>query len=740
MGCENLVTVSAFNREIAALKAEIAALKKQQNNPSNLIQKIKDGLLADGNWKKALVGGLLIGGIRLDQAIPQISRLSNVPSELATVKANINGQISRLDTLLSNTNSSLATIAKKADKIDDLADGITDISKRVNEAKGAINATARRIDNSTAIANQALNTAKGASTTAANAATTAGAASSTATGAMGIASKLLGALGAIGGAAGLLALYGYFKAVKPTLAAHDSRLDSLDKGLSNVYSSIGQVDSRARNAQATAAEANSRSVTALNAANKAQLTANNAANIATGADGKASAAQVAANKAQITANAAQGAANSAIAQSNTAINTANQANTTAQDASRKADKAIDIATATQKDLDQYKRDQSKMDQAQVERLSSEHKQIQRLILDLPSRFKEPDRIPYELLAIPALIRGQNSTLNQISRNTSPENLRQRAAEGTCQTMQPGGCGDAAISRHTNPLKGLLNKILQRLDAFNVALSARVSAQLSGVSRSVAGVASKLDTLQNQMLDKFNKLWEYTKMDRVLNVITTAAVIHNSAMLSRNLLVSLVDTVGETLALIGLKDPDGNAYNIGEIISNGAESLIVSIVGQEYFEELSDKWHKSNRIISAAAGVVMALRSVQWAIAEGIETIGTWIARIGNGLEDEGVVSDRKWPWMNERQVNIGKFAGLEKFNNGLETAEEITENIYMTVAAGEEIKESVTLARESTNTFNEVLAEEDATETEAQTQRETDSDSPEPTPEDLAEHEPEPEA
>ncbi|ANV89228.1 hypothetical protein [Picosynechococcus sp. PCC 8807] len=283
-----------------------------------------------------------------------------------------------------------------------------------------------------------------------------------------------------------------------------------------------------------------------------------------------------------------------------------------------------------------------------------------------------------------------------------------------------------------------------------AIPARIGQSYQNISKEVVdwnkrnllpklnGIQSKLDQTYNKLVDRFNKLWDYMKMDRILNVINTAASVHNAAMLSRNLAASLLDTIGETLGIIGLKDPDGQAYNLNAILGRSAQDLIVGMIGQQAFNNLSEDWRNWNRIISAGAGVVMSLRNIQWAIAEGVENLNTWVARIGNGLEDDGVVTDRKWPWMREN-VGITRITGLDKLTNTLESAEEITENIYATVASGQEIAESVTQLRQAKASFDQTLQTDETTQTTEQQTKETESESPTPSVDDLAEFEPEPE-
>ncbi|ANV90674.1 hypothetical protein [Picosynechococcus sp. PCC 8807] len=374
-------------------------------------------------------------------------------------------------------------------------------------------------------------------------------------------------------------------------------------------------------------------------------------------------------------------------------------------------------------------------------------------------------------SIKALIRSEHrQTRGSINGNVNSQHAVTRAAIGN-------NSGVTALNGQVRSLNSQLGQFRAEFRTFNNGLNSRLQTYVTGpLSRQIGrlqsligsvntrvvtdirryvtdpvidwnnrnllpklnGIQSRLDQTYNKLVDRFNKLWDYMKMDRILRVITTAATIHNAAMLSRNLAASLLDTIGETLGIIGLKDPDGQPYNLNAILGRSAQDLIVGMIGQQAFNNLSEDWRNWNRIISAGAGVVMSLRNIQWAIAEGVENLNTWVARIGNGLEDDGVVTDRKWPWMREN-VGITRITGLDKLTNTLESAEEITENIYATVASGQEIAESVTQLRQAKASFDQTLQTDETTQTTEQQTKETESESPTPSVDDLAEFEPEPE-
>lgn len=83
--------------------------------------------------------------------------------------------------------------------------------------------------------------------------------------------------------------------------------------------------------------------------------------------------------------------------------------------------------------------------------------------------KRVDELGLGLVALTGLIQGLQTPVNNIAQNTTPDNLKKAAKDGTCETVQPGGCllplaNNAATA--ANNSAGNSNK----LDAINAALN------------------------------------------------------------------------------------------------------------------------------------------------------------------------------------------------------------------------------------------------------------------------------
>ncbi|MEM1369925.1 MAG: hypothetical protein AAGG02_18350 [Cyanobacteria bacterium P01_H01_bin.15] len=512
----------------------------------------------------------------------------------------------------------------------------------------------------------------------------------------------LNALSVIGGVAGLLSLFGLFKSVFPRLDANDKRLDNLNQGLSDNLSRITVNRGIANRAEQKA--------------DQAQASADDAATEAQQAGQRARDAERAADRAQFTADNASSRAHEAAEQ--------------ARAAQRQADKALNEANANSTEIDELRQEQTKMNDSQFTTLRQQNDttirqntRITDLLTNLPTNPNGDLKVPPELLAIAPAVNRIDRNTSTIARNTTPGQQVANSKAGTCDAFSPSQCGDQAISRHTRPIRKRLEDIVDKIAALNTLL-------LENLGRKIDRLSSAVNKFQSKVFRKFDQTWDFLKLDRVLNLINTAVGLHNAAMLSRNLAESIVGAFDGIFALTGLKDAEGNPFKLSGQIADGIEGLIDATIGQEAAQGISERWNRWNRIISAAAGVVMAVRSVQWAIAEGVEIVGDWIAKIGNGLREGGAVEDRQWPWMKEG-LEIKQFSRLNRFNDGLESAENITNQVYATVSAGVEIGDAVNEVRESKQRFDQQLAiEEEQAEAEL-AQRNLESQSPNLVPSDL---------
>jgi hypothetical protein len=173
----------------------------------------------------------------------------------------------------------------------------------------------------------------------------------------------------------------------------------------------------------------------------------------------------------------------------------------------------------------------------------------------------------------------------------------------------------------------------------------------------------------KVFERVNKVGDYLRFDRITNVLTLAATVHNAAMLSRNLGETLASALSSALAAIGIKDADGDQLDINSIVGKSVEGAIKGAIGAENYTELSTNWKKASRIYQASANLLNNVQSLRYSITGALETIASMNGKVANALKKYGVLGDNAYPWMNP-SPNFDN-----KFMRGLETAENAISNI-----------------------------------------------------------------
>lgn len=262
----------------------------------------------------------------------------------------------------------------------------------------------------------------------------------------------------------------------------------------------------------------------------------------------------------------------------------------------------------------------------------------------------------------------------------------------------------------------------------------VTAALQGIDLSALAVINdKLGPqLPGGISGYFKAAWEATKMDKVLNMINTLLLVHNAAMLSRNLGETLGDAASAVLQFLGIKDHEKNTIDVNEVLGKSITDLIKSILGEEVYTGVSKQWNLYNRIITAGMGVVAAIQNMVNAALDGLNTIGSWIAKMGNRAQEQGMVDDRSWKWMDETPNFRNPTA---RFLEKVENLEDAADSVYMLVSSGIEVQQAYTEATQATTTLLDTLKKFDEDKVFAEREEVRKNTSPFPQKIDVVKHE-----
>jgi hypothetical protein len=213
-------------------------------------------------------------------------------------------------------------------------------------------------------------------------------------------------------------------------------------------------------------------------------------------------------------------------------------------------------------------------------------------------------------------------------------------------------------------------------------------------------------------------------------MAVGASLHNAIMLSRDLGATLIETTSNVLAAVGIKDADGNAFNFNTIIGETVENFIKSAVGTDNYNQLKQTWVKANRILTAGANLIDSVRSMQHTIIEAQEIVGGWVAKIGNGLTQDGVVNDRTIDWMPERPDFKNPFFRAQEI---MEELTDAAESVNQLASAVIETQELTTQIANNYEAFKNEIGAKSVEKKNQETGKKGESESPNVTNSDLKE-------
>jgi hypothetical protein len=211
------------------------------------------------------------------------------------------------------------------------------------------------------------------------------------------------------------------------------------------------------------------------------------------------------------------------------------------------------------------------------------------------------------------------------------------------------------------------------------------------------------------------------IDRTLNTISTVASLHNAAMLSRDLGATLMETTSQVLSAIGIKDSEGNAYDFNQIIGGTVSNWIKGVIGADNFNNVSQTWIKANRILTAGSNLIDSVRSMSHTIIESQEIVGGWVAKIGNGMSEDGILGDDTLPWFPENPDFKNPFFRAEQAISNLTEA---ADSVNQLASAVIETQELYTEINKNYNDFKNEITTAGNSKKNAETTKKTESASP----------------
>ena len=315
-------------------------------------------------------------------------------------------------------------------------------------------------------------------------------------------------------------------------------------------------------------------------------------------------------------------------------------------------------------------------------------------------------------------------LDNLTNLVSFPNIRNAAEDAICRSVNgQSNCSLPGVPSPTRGLKGLTDNLEAKLGAATLAAELNITRIVSKIDDTVHHATWGLEKAQGFA----DKAWKATHADKILNGITTALVIHNATMLSKNLTVTVGEAASSVLNAIGIKDSDGDPFDVNAVVKAKMTELISSVVGATNYEALTKKIAAANRIYQSAANVLDLTRSLFDSARNVAELTAENTGRIGNALRESGAVYEDAYELMlekvnpqNQAQRRLeGLSNTLQALEQGASTISEISSEVIETKDNITELKaERKQLADETKLILDAKKIEEDDVKTESQAETE----------------------
>ncbi|MDJ0902427.1 MAG: hypothetical protein QNJ55_26850, partial [Xenococcus sp. MO_188.B8] len=250
-------------------------------------------------------------------------------------------------------------------------------------------------------------------------------------------------------------------------------------------------------------------------------------------------------------------------------------------------------------------------------------------------------------------------------------IKQNGLKSTCQA--PSLVPPVAAQAKANGATTL------KLQAVNTAQNAAIQKTVNVVQKTTT-VTNKIVSHGTYGLKAIKNAadiaWKATHADKALQMLNTVLLVNNAIFLGSNIADTVGDTASLVLSSLGIKDSQGQAINVNQVIGNTVKNWIVGIVGQANYTAYEQKIKSRIRTYQATANLYSSVRSM-FASAEDIaEETGINVAHIGNALRDSHTVEADSYSYMPEGKRRINKvFNALENADEKADSLNRITRDI-----------------------------------------------------------------
>ncbi|MCL1468676.1 hypothetical protein [Argonema galeatum] len=270
----------------------------------------------------------------------------------------------------------------------------------------------------------------------------------------------------------------------------------------------------------------------------------------------------------------------------------------------------------------------------------------------------------------------NATINQTIKPTlARQEIKLRTIEGEIVNLKEQVL-DTKVS--------ILNAVSAIPEASSLATTSRIERPDGIMKKGFEGMGGKIDDVKNAVTGGFKKLFGWLPLQEVMTGITFIVTLHNAAMLSNNLVQTLGTIIDTGLDVIGMKNEEGQSFNISEILGKKASDLMKTLLGEATWTNVQNDFKLANRMYQATSNIANSINSLLDSTRSIIQLGAENTGKIGNALKAAGVVWENAYNWMPE-QINeiTAKQNALTKITT---TIQEIDNTAGIVSSAVSEIK------------------------------------------------------
>lgn len=277
----------------------------------------------------------------------------------------------------------------------------------------------------------------------------------------------------------------------------------------------------------------------------------------------------------------------------------------------------------------------------------------------------------------------------------------------------GAPGITTIRREEVPidLTNLTNEIRRsnQIASETKTIVTTTDVKVNGVAVVTTATQATVTTVSNVLgsMNQFvRKAWQSTRVQKVMNALQLWILLHNAAMLSKSLALSLGDVASQVLQVFGVRDEEDRAIDVNEVVANGVEAAFRSILGDDIYEGTRDTFNKANRIITTASSIIWTVRSIGDATQELLEWVGENTGKIGNSLKRFRIVGENAYKWMPENITPLdARRRSIQKYIEGVGNLDDAASSFQGATGNILEIQEEAAEAAERKQELDKLIRE-----------------------------------